>query len=307
MSSDPVARRILAATDLSESAAEAIRQAHAEALAEGGLLGVCHVLPTPGVHMLFPQLYAREAVTEPQVSQRVEAAVAESVASVTGRAPGSFEVFIEQGSEHAEIVRRAQAWRATLIVVGSHGRSAPTGLHLGSVAEHVVRYAGCSVLVARRPPANGLVIAATDLSAPSLSAIEAAVVEARRRRAKLHVLHVVDQGVPLSGVGGSMGYTPLVLSPEMLEDIRRMARERIDAFLGKLGAQADIAVVEGRAVRTILQYVAEQHPELLVVGTHGLTGVARVLLGSVAERVVRAATGPVLVARSQAAPLSEPR
>jgi nucleotide-binding universal stress UspA family protein len=225
--------------------------------------------------------------------ERVRTFVGESVTAATGREPSSFEIFIEKGTDYVEVVRRGEAWRASLIVVG-HGHKRG---FLGGVAEKVVRYAHCPVLVARSPAARGLVVAATDLSEASLPAIEAAAAEAQVRGAKLAVLHVVDQGVPLASVGPSIGMTPLLLSPQMLHDLQELARVRIAAVLAKLGAQAETSVVDGRAGPTILRYI-EQHPsELVVVGTRGWTGFARVALGSVAEHIVRAAETSVLVVR----------
>jgi len=140
-------------------------------------------------------------------------------------------------------------------------------------------------------------VCATDLSAASLPAVEAAVVEARLRSAQLVVLHIVDQGVPLASVGPSEGITPLVLSPELLHDLRATARAEIAAVLSKLEAHAESTIVEGPAATTILKFLEDREPEIVVVGTRGRTGLARVVLGSVAEHVVRAARTSVLVVR----------
>jgi nucleotide-binding universal stress UspA family protein len=289
--------RILAATDLSDRAAEVIRQADAHARSIGGALAACHVLPSMRVHMLFPQNYAREALDESALDERVRATVGASVTSITGRPPTSFEVFVQHGSDYAEIVRCAEAWRATLIAVGSDRGSGAADGFLGGVSSRVVRFAHCSVLVARPPTRRGLVVAATDLSADSLPAVEAAVAEARLRAAQLVVLHVVDQGVPLASVALSMGITPVLFSPELLQDLREAVRTKIETVLGELHAQANLTIVEGHAAPTILQYVEAHRPELVVVGTRGRSGLKRILIGSVAEHVVRAAQSSVLVVR----------
>jgi nucleotide-binding universal stress UspA family protein len=244
--------------------------------------------------MLFPQRYAPEAAEEAATDQRARALVGERVTSTTGRAPTSFEIFVEHGTAYAEIVRCAESWGATLIVVGGHGGT--SGM-MGGVAENVARYAHCPVLVARPSVSRGLVVCATDLSTPSLPAVAAAVAEARLRGAKLEVLHVVDQGAPLASVGPMDGLTPLVLCPELLRYLRESARAEIGAVLVKLEAQAGSTIVEGNAAKTILKYAADHRPELVVVGTRGRTGLARILLGSVAEHVVRAAGTSVLVVR----------
>jgi nucleotide-binding universal stress UspA family protein len=295
MSAEPRHPRILVATDLSDPGAEAVRQADAYARRVSGTLGVCHVLPSLGIHMLFPQRYASEASGESELETRARAFVTESVARVTGRA--SFEVFVERGTAYAEIVRCAEAWRATVIFVGSRGPTGSAGGRLGGVAEKVVQIAHCPVIIARPASRPGLVICATDLSEPSLPAIEAAVVEARLRGAKLVVLHVIDQGAPLASVGPSEGITPLVLSPELLGDLRASARAQIEAVLTKLDAPAEIAIIDGHAAPTILACLEDRQPELAVVGARGRTRLARIILGSVAESVVREASTSVLVVR----------
>ena len=288
--------RVLVATDLEDPSAEALLQAHDRARANGALLGVCHVLPSAGVHMLFPQRYAREAAEEASLDERARAAVGQNVTAMTGRSPNTFEVFVEHGNAYAEIVKRAESWHATLAFVGGQGD--PDAAHvLSGSAERVARYAHCPVLVARHSAARGLVLCATDLSTPSLPAVAAAVAEARLRNAKLIVLHVVDQGLPLATVTSTEGLTPLVLCPEMLGDLRGSAHAEIAAVLGRLEAQAEEVIVEGHPGSTILKYVEDSRPELVVVGAHGRTGLGRILLGSVAEHVVRAAKTSVLVVR----------
>ena len=288
--------RVLVATDLDDPRAEALVQAHDRARAIGALLGICHVLPSAGIHMLFPQRYAREAAEELSLDERARAAVTQWVTATTERSPDEFEVFIEHGTPYAEIVRRAESWHATLAFVGGRGDTEAAHVLSGS-AEKVARYAHCPVLVARHPAKRGLVLCATDLSAPSLPAVAAAVAEARLRSAKLVVLHIVDQGVPLATVTSTEGLTPLVLCPEMLGDLRGSAHAEIAAVLGRLEAQAEAVVVEGHAASTILKYVEDSRPELVVVGAHGRTALGRILLGSVAEHVVRAAKTSVLVVR----------
>jgi nucleotide-binding universal stress UspA family protein len=289
--------RILVATDLSDPTAGAVVQAHLQARSVDGALGVCHVLPSSKFHILFPRRFAREAADEAELNERVVAIVGETVTSTTGRPPGSFEVFVEHGTDYAEIVRRAEVWRATQVVVGGHGRTGAARGVLAGVAEKVVRYAHCPVFVARPPAHRGLVICATDLSAPSLPAVVAAVAEARVRNAKLVVLHIVDQGVPLASVAPSMGISPLLLSPEMLHYLRETARAEIEAVLSKLEARAELMIVEGHAAPEILKYIEDHRPELVVVGARGRTGLARIVLGSVAEHIVRVSKASVLVVR----------
>jgi nucleotide-binding universal stress UspA family protein len=294
----PAEPRTLVATDFRDTSDEALTQADACARAVKGSLGVCRVTIRQYVDRYFPPPFANYAAEQRAADERARAAVVERVIATTGRSPSSFEVLIEHGTAYAAIVQSAETWRATLLVVGARVRAegALAGL-FGGVVEKVVRYAHCPVLVARPIAHRGLVLCATDLSAPSLPAVEAAVAEARLRGAKLVVLHAIDQGTPLASVSHSEGITPLVLAPELLHDLRKRAHAEIDAVLTRLRANAECTVVEGHPAATILEYVDEWRPELVVVGARGRTGLARVFLGSVAEHVVRAAKTSVLVVR----------
>lgn len=150
--------RVLVATDLSEPADEALRQAATLAGIDGALAAL-HVLPSlQSLSALFPQRQTPETLKVGQIIARAADAVRERVAGFAGR---DAEIFVEQGTPYAEIVRRAEAWKADIVVVGSHGQS---GLErvFGGVAERVVRYAHCRVLVARKTSAHGWVLAATD-------------------------------------------------------------------------------------------------------------------------------------------------
>lgn len=290
--------RILVATDLSEASAEAVRQADAHARATSGAFAVSHVVPNlQSVHMLFPQLYAREAMAHPQFEELAGDAVAKSVAELTGRPEADLELFIDQGTPYAEIVRRAASWKATRLYVGGHGATGLTGVLLGSVAERVVRHATCSVLVTRAMAPTGTVVVATDLSDPSQRAVLAALEEARHRNARLVAVHALDLGLPLAAIGGPFGAVPVMPPADALNDMRQAARAALTEMVSRLGGKADVEVLDGAAAPAIARAVESLSAELLVIATHGRTGLARVALGSVAERLVGSVAVPVLVVR----------
>jgi nucleotide-binding universal stress UspA family protein len=100
------------------------------------------------------------------------------------------------------------------------------------------------------------------------------------------------------------GYFPPHLYQELAEGVEREARAGLDAWLAKLrhpGVKARSRVVEGSAALRILEVAREEGSDLVVVGTHGRTAMGRVLLGSIADRIVRAAPRPVVTVRPQPA------
>jgi nucleotide-binding universal stress UspA family protein len=284
--------RILVATDLSQAADEALRQG-AALVGPGGALGVLHVLPSlQAVSMLFPQRHAGDALEVGRIVAQASEAVGARVARECGR---DAELFVQEGVDYAEIVRRAEEWRADVVVVGSHGHGGLARV-LGGVAERVVRHAHCPVLIARPTPARGCVLAATDLSEPALPAVKAAEAEARRRGVPLKVAHAVDflqaEGLYLLGLTPPAGY--------VADDLRDPARARLSAMMTAAGIDAESRVLDGPAPGAIVRYAEELGAELVVVGAHGRTGLTRLLLGSVAEKIVRSASCSVLVVRMDA-------
>jgi nucleotide-binding universal stress UspA family protein len=287
---------ILAALDIEKGSDEVLRQADALARSYKVKLSVCHVLPEIfAVRPLFPQLHLDDALKLYDLEAAVRDALLKRVRTVTDREPPQIEIEIEQGTVHAGILRAADNIGAGAVVVG--GTVDHSGLHiLGNAAEHVVRYAKCPVLVARHSPA-GKILAATDFSDPALPAIEAAAAEARHRKADLAIMHAIDLLPVMSPFyEGFNSYSepPVDLSDQM----RKIWQQRLDECVHRFKAKGGGLLPDGPAVPAILSAASELPAQLLVLGTHGRTGLNRIIaLGSVAEAVVRAAPCSVLVVR----------
>jgi nucleotide-binding universal stress UspA family protein len=290
--------KVLVAIDKGEAALEALRQARSLAHGLGAELAAVHVLPV--VHdlsLLFPEkalsLAADASVEAATARSELEQYVRERLGLELGN------VFVERGTPYAEVVRRAEAWNADYLVVGSHGRGGLSRMILGSVAERVVRHAPCSALVARPVAQPGLVLVATDLSPESEAAVDAGAAAARRRGAKLTLMTVVDwTDFGASAWGGLFGPVPSPPSEELRKQVHETAQSILETALGRTGVAGDTLVVPGGAAAQIVQTVEQLQPELVVVGTHGRTGLPRLALGSVAESVIRNAACSVLAVRA---------
>jgi len=294
--------RILVATDSSRPAAEALRQAHDWSTRLGVELVVCHVVPTHHrANPLFPQRNATDAISTVDLERRVSELVQARVTEQTGRSAEAFRLVIDVGKPEAGILDAAAVWNADLIAIGSRGDTGLPRILLGSVSERVVRYAPCSVLVARPSSKRGTVLAATDLSDASFPAIKAGAEQARHRGAKLVVLHNVDLWPPpVSSVTAGLAAAGFPTDPSVLEEQRSAARQRLEQILADLRIEAACRITHGPPDAEIIRAADELEPELLVVGTHGRTGLSRLALGSVAERVVETANCSVLVVREGA-------
>jgi nucleotide-binding universal stress UspA family protein len=129
----------------------------------------------------------------------------------------------------------------------------------------------------------------TDGSAAAEAAVDHAIRLARAFDATVHVLSVVEP-IPAVEMDAAMIHERLRESAQTAVD---RACERLDAA----GVPHESSVRDGSAHRSILTAADEADVDLIVMGTHGRTGVGRVLLGSVTERVVRSADAPVMAVR----------
>lgn len=293
-------RKVLVATDLSLGSDEAVRRAAAVARRSGAALAVCHVVPHAlRASVLFPQLNLPSPTSAESFASRAAGAVEAQASRAAGLQPSSFELLIEEGAPDARVVAAADAWEADLVVVGASGRSAPERLLLGSVAERVVRHAAVPVLVVRPGGGRG-VLAATDLSDPSLPALSAGAAEANAAGCRLLALHALELGPgTFAETTAALGGGPLPPPAEVIERMSALAEDSLRTAVGLAGApDAEAVVVDGPAAAAVLAAATERAVDLVVIGTTGKTGLARLLLGSVAEFVVRTAPCSVLVVRA---------
>lgn len=132
-----------------------------------------------------------------------------------------------------------------------------------------------------------------DFSETSRHALEHAAAIAKWYGASITAFHVIPLPLPQPPIFFAAAVDPTI-SPA---SDRRAREEQLHAWLEPVrqaGIQVDLCVDEGSAAVRILAQVASSHPDLLVMGTHGLSGFDRLMLGSVTERVLRKGTCPVL-------------
>lgn len=139
------------------------------------------------------------------------------------------------------------------------------------------------------------ILVPVDFSAACTKAVHYGVTLAERFGSRLILLHVVEEGSPISGIESI---------PESLLDhhVGRKLESKLSAIALKV-APATLPVtplvVQGKPHRKIVQEAASLNADLIIMGTKGNTGLKRVLMGSVAEQVVREAQCPVLVVRER--------
>lgn len=147
------------------------------------------------------------------------------------------------------------------------------------------------------------IVAPTDFSQASALALDAAALLATQFGAEIHLLYVYDPTLlsPLYVVPGAAALAAPTQEPREFEDgvvreLKRLREERLSSI-----AKVELSVKQNSsAAEGIVSYAGEVGADLIVLSTHGRTGLSHLLIGSVAERVVRHASCPVLTMRSHA-------
>ncbi|HEX2254373.1 MAG TPA: universal stress protein [Thermoanaerobaculia bacterium] len=291
-------RHVLAATDFSATAAAAVDWGVDLARRHGATLHLVHgvTLPVPMAEYVPSSADVDREICEGARSRLEEVARGLEATGVT------LELHLPTGVPSQVIARTAEEVGADLVVIGTQGLSGLAHLLLGSTAQRVVQHAPCPVLTVhqgdreRHRPVRTL-LAATDFSTGADEAVRTALDlfagsgEAPTRLVLLHAYHL-----PME----LTAYGPVPTSVHYYQDAGADAQERLDlaaAALGRDGWAVETRVRQGFAPEVIVAEAEELDADLVALGTHGRTGLAHLLLGSTAERVVQHAPCPVMTVR----------
>ncbi|AUV83154.1 universal stress protein [Salinigranum rubrum] len=282
---------VLIPTDGSESAERAARYGQVLAEAYGASVYVLSVVDERDFDGVVggDEADAGKTAAERTAQDAVERVAALFEGNVTTR--------VTVGIPSEEILAYVSEAAIDLVAMGTHGRTGVERFLIGSVAERVVRHAEIPVLTVRLsdtaspwPPLERILVP-TDGSDASFQALPHAFDLADRFDALVEGLSIVDERTKASV------YTVETALEEMvggLEAMAETATERIEARAKAADAEVTTTVVDGIPSRTICAHAEESGADLVVIASHGRTGLSHYLLGSVAERVVRNSTVPVL-------------
>lgn len=138
------------------------------------------------------------------------------------------------------------------------------------------------------------ILLSTDFSETAACATEMAIMMAKTFNATLDVLHVMESEIPM--ISDGMVYLP----PNYFEELEKQAAEKLEDVIPREDRDkmaVTLALRSGSPFVEIIRYAREQKMDLIVMGTHGRGAVAHVLMGNVAEKVVRKANCPVLTVK----------
>ena len=300
-------RNVLVAFDFGEAADAVLAYGRAFARSFGATLHVLHV---------NENIFMRAVVGDPRSMQanaleRVKERVKERITDDDRRSLRVRVVGEASDNVAQTVVDYARAEHIDFIVTGTHGRTGVGRAVLGSVAEHIVRTAPCPVLTVRQHERDFValgeaagstmalktVLVATDFGEAADAALAVARSISARVGAALHAVHVVSDA-HLEMLSDALTTS----APTTLRrDIEAAASKRLEEWFTRGGAPAGpvhtSVLTSHSPTFAILDYAKEQGVDLIVMGTHGRGMLGRMVMGSVAERVVRFAPCPVLTVK----------
>jgi nucleotide-binding universal stress UspA family protein len=293
-------RNILFAADFSENSKDAFRVACSLAVENKTRLSVLHLaepnwVPETPVYLGDPTVHFVASWAESHLE-----ALKQNLREVyTPNHPIDVAYFTRGGDAQTEILRFAEEIASDLIVTGTHGRTGTRWLLAGSVAIAVLRGARCPVLALRSPAVPRkveeirFILHPTDFSEYSEMALQVARSLARDLGARLLILHVAPLDVLLDE-----DETPAAeLDPRIDTDALEGLPKRLDG--PDLKFPVETRIRRGSASDEILATAGEVECDLIVMGTHGRTGLDRALVGSVAESVLTTAECPVVIVKAR--------
>lgn len=290
-------KRIIVGHDLASGGETALKSALTLAKRCGAALRVVHVVEPLHTYQRISHPLTSPYTLE-EIAQKTGVRLRELTASPElSRVRAEYEV--RRGKPFIELIIATRAWQADLIVVG--GTSQMEEPFLGGTSERILRKAFVPVLVAKKPlnlEAKTFLVP-TDFSSCARKAAEEALMLAKSFSGRVTFFHVLDlyssYTVAYAHELGVSVPTPPP-SPEELEP-------EWEAFLSGLDLEKvdwENCAEEGPAATAIVRKAKEAQTDMIVIGTHGRSGLPHMLLGSVAEKVVRTAPCPVLAIRPEA-------
>jgi nucleotide-binding universal stress UspA family protein len=280
-------RKILVAIDGSESSKHALRESFKLASDEKCWITVVSVIPSYEGDLGAMWINnVKEAMAKPC---KLALSEAENIAK---KERVLIKTVCEEGEIYERIVDLADAENSDLIVMGRKGTAGLQRTLIGSVTARVIGHSQRDVLVVPNDTSIGWksILFATDGSKFSEAATDKAIDFAKSYGSELNVITVVDVTEEF-----------MARAPGALEDLVKKAKSMVEDVKKKAdskGIKAESIVREGDAYKVIINVAKKQKANAIIMGSHGRTGLKRLLMGSVTERVIGHAPCPILIVKA---------
>jgi nucleotide-binding universal stress UspA family protein len=300
-------QNIVIPIDFSEMSAQAIQIAKGLARRFGASIHLAHVRQfnyAADFVAPAPPMVPFSFMPYEQNAEQTALKALKKVASECGISSAACDV-LSGAPPFDEICRLGQTIPADLIVMPTHGRTGLKHVFLGSTAERIVQHSSCPVLVTRGNRAqskNGsrfkikTILVPTDFSSCSREGLRYAITFANEFGAKIILLHATYLGYVYSCEG-----TVIYDIPGLQKAARKTAERKMRELVRSVNfgpVKFETGFSDGSPALDICVYAKDHEVDLIITSTHGFTGLKHVLIGSIAEQVVRHAPCSVLVVPS---------
>jgi len=286
--------RLLLAAESSEFSEGAIREAIRLAKRCGSKLTALSVIESNSEY----------ASTAPAILEKMEKEILAYLDGVKARAKQEgvdCETVTYEGEDsYKYIVEEAVKQKSTMIIMGRRGKKGFRRLVMGSTTSWTIGHATCSVMVVPRAAQVDFksIVVATDGSNYSNAAASEAIGIAKRNNAKLTVLAVVPADIAMPTDIDFAALQRDKLSDQEMQSAEKNAKAVKEAAQ-KAGVEAQAFVMSGKPADAIIEIAKDKSADLIVVGSHGRTGLDRLLMGSVTERVIVMSSCAVLAVKGK--------
>jgi uncharacterized protein len=286
--------KLLLATDNSQFSEGAIREAiHLAKQCSSTLLAIMVIETNPEFETIAPQLLER---SEKMAREHLEAVKAQAKKEGV-----DCTINILEGEDSYNfITNEAVKSQASMIVMGRQGRTGLKRLAMGSTTARVIGHSPCNVLVVPREAqvAFKSIVVATDGSKYSAAAASEAIGIAKRNGSKLTVISVVpvELATP-TDIEFAMSQRELIAEKEM--HVAEKNAKTVKDAAQKEGVEVQAFVMSGKPADAVIEIAKEHGADLIVLGSHGRTGLEKLLMGSVTERVIVLSLCAVLVVKGK--------
>lgn len=278
-------KKIMLATDFSERSDRALRRAT--------LLARQFVAGITLIHVVDDDQPRRIVDTERDEAEKLLRQMAATLRDVDGVA---CQTRVVSAAPFVGIAQTVEEAAPDLLIIGPHRRQLLRDVFVGTTAERTIRSVDCPVLMVNALPAGNYrhILQTTDLSGGSRDALQRFPKLGIGDHARNSLLYVFDAPALRLGMGHSM---PKDAQKHYIADEKKGALQDLSDFLesAQLGTVEPIVRYEAAAAQhEILKAAEEEQADLIVVSTHGRSGLSKLLLGSVTEQVLRISPVDVL-------------
>jgi len=294
---DPI-RKIIVPTDFSELSEVALRTAAEFAVQDDASIHLLHSIRLPFLHTNY-DINVPEAVWE-GIRKGTRERMYDSQLLLEEAGVSEVGLVVSESRQPAEaIAQSAKELDADLVVMATHGRRGLKHAVLASVTERTIRTSPIPVLAVKGGGIGELpirrLLVPTDFSSHSEQALSLACSLAKKHDAHLDLIHVLDCTPDYLRYGSTAGM-------EFDQEVRVFATEKLNELGAKIrdrGIATTMHFHVGHAAEIVAKEAGQLSADLIVMGTHGLTGFEHAVIGSVTERTLQLAPCSVLTTKSQ--------